>query len=117
MGKQLVPRTRAGNTWTEARYWQFIRSALRQAYSRYPVKFQVKKDAERTVQGCRHKYEYKCAECSGWFTNKEIQVDHIEPAGKLSSYKDLAGFVKRLFCEADGMQVLCLECHQSKTNA
>ena len=117
MGKQLVPRTRAGNTWTEARYWQFIRSALRQAYSRYPVKFQVKKEAERTVQGCRHKYEYKCAECSGWFTNKEIQVDHIEPAGKLSNYKDLAGFVKRLFCEADGMQVLCLECHQSKTNA
>lgn len=117
MGKQLVPRTRAGNTWTEARYWQFIRSALRQAYSRYPVKFQVKKEAERTVEGFRHKYEYQCAECSGWFTNKEIQVDHIEPAGKLSNYKDLAGFVKRLFCEADGMQVLCLECHQSKTNA
>ena len=117
MGKQLVPRTRAGNTWTEARYWQFIRSALRQAYSRYPVKFQVKKEAERTVTGYRHKYEYQCAECSGWFTGKEIQVDHIEPAGKLSSYKDLAGFVKRLFCEADGMQVLCLECHQSKTNA
>lgn len=117
MVKQLVPRTRAGNTWTEARYWQFIRSALRQAYSRYPVKFQVKKEAERTVEGCRHKYEYQCAECSGWFTNKEIQVDHIEPAGKLSNYKDLAGFVKRLFCEADGMQVLCLECHQSKTNA
>ena len=117
MGKQLVPRTRAGNTWTEARYWQFIRSALRQAYSRYPVKFQVKKDAERTVTGFRHKYEYQCAKCSGWFTGKEIQVDHIEPAGKLSNYKDLAGFVKRLFCEADGMQVLCLECHQSKTNA
>ena len=117
MGKQLVPRTRAGNTWTEARYWQFIRSALRQAYSRYPVKFQVKKEAERTVEGFRHKYEYQCAQCSGWFTSKEIQVDHIEPAGKLSNYKDLAGFVKRLFCEADGMQVLCLECHQSKTNA
>ena len=117
MVKQLVPRTRAGNTWTEARYWQFIRSALRQAYSRYPVKFQVKKEAERTVEGCRHKYEYKCAECSGWFTNKEIQVDHIEPAGKLSSYEDIAGFAERLFCEADGMQVLCLECHQSKTNA
>ena len=117
MGKQLVPRTRAGNTCTEARYWQFIRSALRQAYSRYPVKFQVKKDAERTVEGCRHKYEYQCAECSGWFTNKEIQVDHIEPAGKLSSYADIAGFAKRLFCEAEGMQVLCLECHQSKTNA
>jgi len=117
MPKQLVPRTRAGNTWTEARYWQFIRSALRQAYSRYPVKFQVKKAAERTVEGCRHKYEYQCAECSDWFMGKETQVDHIVPAGKLSSYRDIAGFCKRLFCEADGMQVLCTECHQKKTNA
>jgi 5-methylcytosine-specific restriction endonuclease McrA len=48
---------------------------------------------------------------------KETQVDHIVPAGKLSSYKDIAGFCKRLFCEADGMQVLCVDCHQKKTNA
>jgi 5-methylcytosine-specific restriction endonuclease McrA len=48
---------------------------------------------------------------------KETQVDHIVPAGKLSSYKDIAGFAERLFCEADGMQVLCTECHQKKTNA
>ncbi len=117
MPKQRVPRTRAGNTWTEARYWQFIRSALRQAYSRYPVKFQVKKAVERTVTGKRHRYEYQCASCDGWFTNKEIQVDHIEPAGTLKKYSDLSGFCKRLFCEADGMQVLCKDCHQVKTNA
>jgi len=117
MANQRVERTRAGKQWTEARYWQFIRSALRQAYSRYPVKFQVKKEAERTVKGKRHKYEYQCAECNKWHTNKEIQVDHIVPAGSLSSYEDIAGFSERLFCESEGMQVLCLECHQAKTNA
>ena len=117
MGKQRVQRTRAGNTWTEARYWQFIRSALRQAYSRYPAKFQAKKAVERTVAGKRHKYEYQCAKCDVWFQGKEIQVDHIEPAGSLSSYDYIAGFSKRLFCEADGMQVMCKPCHQLKTNA
>jgi 5-methylcytosine-specific restriction endonuclease McrA len=117
MGKQRVQRTRAGNTWTEARYWQFIRSALRQAYSRYPAKFQAKKAVERLVTGKRHKYEYKCAECNDWFQGKETQVDHIVGAGSLSSYDDLPGFAERLFCEAEGMQVLCKPCHQLKTNA
>ena len=115
MAKQRTARTRAGKTWTESRYWSFIRSALRQAYSRYPAKFQAKKAAERTVTGKRHKYEYKCAECSKWFQGKEVQVDHIEPAGSLKSYNDLAGFAERLFCEADGMQVLCKSCHGVKT--
>jgi 5-methylcytosine-specific restriction endonuclease McrA len=113
--RQRVPRTRAGETWTESRYWQFIRSALRQAFNRYPAKFQARKQAERRVKGKRHKYEYQCAACGKWFKAKEIQVDHIEPAGSLKEYGDLAGFVERLFCEADGMQVMCKECHNTKT--
>ena len=68
------------------------------------------------MTGHRHKYEYTCAECKGWFQNKEIQVDHIEPAGSLNKYSDIGGFCKRLFCEIDGMQVLCKPCHQLKTN-
>jgi formylmethanofuran dehydrogenase subunit E len=114
--RQLVPRTRAGKTWTEARYWQFIRSALRQAFNRYPAKFQARKAAERTVTGKRHKYEYKCEGCGDWFMGKEVQVDHIEPAGTLKKYEDLPAFCEKLFCEADGMQVLCKPCHQTKTN-
>ena len=116
-GRQRVPRTRAGNTWSESRYFQFIRSALRQAFNRYPAKFQARKAAERTVTGKRHKYEYQCAECEDWFMGKEIQVDHIEPAGSLKTFNDLPQFCERLFCEADGMQVMCKPCHQSKTNA
>ena len=112
---QRVPRTRAGETWTEARYWQFIRSLLRQGFNRYPPKFQAKKSAERTVKNKRHKYEYQCAECSGWFKGNEVQVDHIEPAGSLKTYRDLPGFVKRLFCEADNLQVMCKTCHKTKT--
>ncbi len=119
MGRR-VERTRAGGTWTEARYFSFIRSALRLASSKYPVKFQVKADARRNkpkgAEG-RHHYEFQCKECDGWFPDKEISVDHIQPAGSLKKYDDLPGFVERLFCEADNLQVLCNECHNVKTQA
>jgi 5-methylcytosine-specific restriction endonuclease McrA len=117
MPKQLVKRTRAGSTWTEARYWQYIRSVLRRATISYPVIQQVKKAASKTVTGQRHKYEYKCKKCKKWWKGKEIAVDHIKPAGSLKGYGDLPGFVERLFCEADNLQVLCKDCHDKKTKA
>jgi 5-methylcytosine-specific restriction endonuclease McrA len=110
-------KCRASNTWTEARYFQFIRTALRSAFARYPVRFHAKKQAERTVTGKRHRYEYKCAGCKKWFKSNEVQVDHIEPCGSLRTYKDLPKFVERLFCEADGLQILCKSCHHTKTQA
>jgi len=117
MARQLKPRTRAGKTWTEAKYWQFIRSALRQATMRYPVIQNFKKKHRRTVTGKRHKFEYKCVECKKWFKDKDVSVDHIVPAGSLKTYDDLPGFVERLFCEEDNLQILCKDkCHQAKTN-
>ena len=115
MPKQLVKRTRAGGTWTEARYWQYIRSLLRRATIGYPVIQQVKKAASKVVKGKRHKYEYKCNKCKKWKMGKEVAVDHIQPAGSLKNYADLPGFVERLFCEADNLQVLCHSCHDVKT--
>lgn len=114
MGRR-VERTRAGETWTESRYWSFIRSLLRRGFTRYPVKHQVKKAAARTKKGTK-RFEYQCATCRGWFPNSQVEVDHIKPAGSLKSEKDLAPFVTTLFCEADNMQVLCSACHQDKTN-
>ena len=115
--RQRVPRTHAGNTWTKSRYFQFIRSALRQAFSRYPVKYQVKDAAKRELKERkgRQKYEYQCAMCCGWWPAKEVEVDHIVPAGSLKDYDDLPGFVSRMFCEAGGLQVLCKACHKQKT--
>jgi len=108
-------KCRAGDTWTESRYFQFIRTALRGAFSRYPVKYQVLKASQRYVTGQRHKYEHQCAECNEWFKGKEVQVDHIKPAGSLKCYDDLPSFVSNLFCEADNLQVLCKSCHKTKT--
>jgi len=63
----------------------------------------------------RTKWVYECASCSKTFKSTEVNVDHIEPAGSLTKYSDLPGFVKRLFCEADNLQVLCKSCHDVKT--
>ena len=48
-------------------------------------------------------------------TEKNINVDHIIPAGSLNTSQDLPLFVERLFCEQDNLQVLCMTCHDKKT--
>jgi len=84
---------------------------------KYPVIQNFKKKGRRTVKGKRHKYEYRCSCCKKWFKDKDISVDHIVPAGSLKNYDDLPGFVERLFCEEDNLQILCKDkCHQAKTN-
>jgi len=110
MGR-TVERTRNGGTWTEARYFGFIRSSLRAAFTKWGPKHQAKKDAKVAYNA------YRCASCDEVFPSKEVEVDHIEPAGTLKTYADLPGFVERMFCEADGFQLLCKGCHQVKTNA
>lgn len=116
--KQRVPRTRAGNTMTESEFWSFIRSALRQKSRWWKPISQVKLKARRNNQSSnkRLKYEFKCAICKDWFPDKNVEVDHIIAAGSLTSSEDLAGFVERLFCEADGLRVLCKPCHKEITN-
>ena len=58
--------------------------------------------------------EYQCASCGGWWIKRDIQVDHILPAGNMD---DMNAFISRLFCEADNLQVLCKGCHGAKTRA
>lgn len=104
--------------WTTARYWSFIRSALRRAWNKYPPKYKVLNAAKRKRQQKKgnQKYEYKCASCGRWHAGKNVSVDHISPAGSLRDYNDLPTFVAKLFCSVEGLQVLCTRCHAKKTN-
>lgn len=116
--KEKVPRTRASNTMTESAFWSMIRSTLRRRTIYWKPISDVKKEARRDYKGDnkRLKYEYQCTSCQNWFPDKEIEVDHKIPAGSLRSSDDLKGFVERLFCEKDGLRVLCRNCHQEITN-
>lgn len=105
--------------WSTAKFWTFIRSALRSAWSRYPVKYKVLANAKRNYKGPnkQQKYEFQCAECKEWFKAKEVSVDHITPAGTLRSYEDLPDFVRKLFVSEEELQVLCDKDHKAKTLA
>jgi len=112
-----VPRPRCGGEWTEARFWTFIRTALRQTSRRWPplVKgVMVRSRRPYTGSDNRTKWEYECSACNGWFPAKHIHVDHIVPCGKMTCATDLPGYVERMFCEADGLRLLCEECHQKR---
>lgn len=103
--------------WTQARFWSFIRSALRKAWMKYPVKYTVLSTNRKKYTGTdkRIKWTYTCELCNEEKMQKEINVDHIEPAGKLNCYEDLPGFVERLFTSEDKLRVLCTDCHKVVT--
>jgi 5-methylcytosine-specific restriction endonuclease McrA len=111
------PKVRNAGTMTESAFWSFIRSALRQKSRWWKPITECKMKARRAYKGPskRQKFEYQCNSCKLWFPEKQINVDHIKPAGSLNCKEDLAGFVERLFCELDNLQVLCESCHDVKT--
>jgi len=115
--KAATLKPRNAGTMTESAFWSFIRSGLRQKSRWWKPITQCKMSSRRTYKGPnkRQKFEYQCNECKNWFIEKKINVDHIHPAGTLRCANDLPGFVERLFCEVDNLQVLCETCHNVKT--
>jgi 5-methylcytosine-specific restriction endonuclease McrA len=112
-----VIKTRNAGTMTESAFWSFIRSALRQKSRWWKPITECKMKARRPYKGPnkRQKFEYQCNTCKLWFPEKKINVDHMVPAGSLNTGQDLPGFVERLFCEQENLQVLCETCHDKKT--
>jgi len=114
----MVEKPYGSGTLTKAAFFQMIRSSLRQKSRWWKPISDCKNLSKRKNQGPnkRLKWEFQCNSCKGWFPDKEICVDHIEEAGSLNEFEDLPMFTKRLFCEVDGLQVLCKnKCHLSKT--
>ena len=105
-----VERTRNDGTWTEAKYWGHIRSALRNA-------FRYWKPLQNAIKAAKVGTQYRCAHCKNLCPRKEMQSDHVVPCGSLRSLDDVAGFIERLTQEgAEAYQALCKSCHQIKTN-
>lgn len=113
------PKVRNAGTMTESAFWSFIRSTLRQKSRWWKPITECKMKSRRAYKGPnkRQKFEYLCKSCNMWFPYNKINVDHIKPAGSLNCAQDLPGFVERLFCEQDNLQVLCEKCHDIKTKS
>lgn len=105
--------------WTESKFQSFIKSTLRKGTTRWPPKYEVLNAAKRgkrvndsTGRLAEH---YECAHCHGVFPAKEVQVDHIESVIPLTGFISWDDVIKRMFCQADGLQVLCKTCHAIKS--
>lgn len=104
--------------WTDSKYFSFIRSALRKAWLKYPNRYRALNEArlpEKVIRKGRRVYVYECNCCKGEFTTSNVVVDHIEPCGRLETYEDFPSLVSNMFCELEGLQVLCKQCHYEKT--
>lgn len=101
---------------TEAAWWSYIRGCLRKAWVRHPVKLEfIRNNRIRTIneRTGNEVWGGKCNRCNKKYVSKELQVDHIVPAGSLKSNKDIQGFVERLlFVGEDDLQFLCKQCHR-----
>lgn len=112
-----VAKTRAGNTWSEAALFGFIRSGLRQLSRRWPPLVEIlrAKRVPYTGPNKRRKWHIQCEVCGQFYFLDEVQVNHRVPCGQLKSFADISGFCERLFVEQNGLSVLCELCHNSAT--
>lgn len=105
------------------------RQALRRAFSRSPlVQLMMQEDRRKAPRynkdGSRHKVdatEHLCNVCKKWkrsVKNSKVVVDHIDPVVDPEvGFVDLNTYFKRLWCQREGLQKICGDCHRAKTNA
>lgn len=103
--------------WTQARYNSFVKGALRAASQRWPPKYSVlakaftkRKENKATGRLAKH---FRCNKCKEEFPQKEVEVNHIVPVVPLSGFDSWDRVIERLFCEEDGLEVVCKPCHKS----
>lgn len=108
-----------GTPWSsQTAFMTYLRGCLRKAWSTNPIKLTVLKNSRKqianpnprgnkpTVWGCT------CSLCNKDYVMKDIQVDHIIPAGSLKEISDIQGFVERLLCVTEeDLRVVCKSCN------
>lgn len=116
--KSRVPLTRNMGTWSEAAYWQRIRSCLRRMSIYWKPARAALLASRVPFNGPRgQKWAFLCADCQKLFKRRSVHLDHVIPCGTLRSYVDLGNFLERLLPEdPKAYQVRCHKCHQKKTN-
>ena len=110
--KARVRRTRKKSSPKKKRPFDpktFAISALRRASYRLGARYEALNKAKISYG------VYACAACKKAFARKNVQVDHITPIVPLSGWDNFDGYIARLFCHSDGLQILCIGCHKSKT--
>lgn len=105
--------------WTKARFFSFVKSILRSGSQRWGPKYTVLSKAcvgqKINPKSGRLAKFYLCNMCKNEFTNKDVQVNHKTPVVPLTGFDSWDALIERLFCEEDGLEVLCIPCHKGVT--
>ncbi len=112
-------KVRNGGEWTEARYQSFIKSVLRAGSRKWPPKYRALSNActgqKLNVRSGRLAKHYRCRNCTGEFPAKDVEVNHIVAVVPIEGFTSWDDVIERLFCEIEGLEVLCKPCHKSIT--
>lgn len=108
-----------GGLWTQAKFNSFIKSILRGGSRRWGPKYQVLNEAKKgkhvNKKTGRMAEHYICNACRELFPATEVEVNHIEPVIPVTGFISWDDVITRLFCEKEGLEVLCKPCHKSVT--
>lgn len=58
---------------------------------------------------------FKCNVCKGEFPQKEVEVNHKLPVVPVEGFTTWDVVIERMFCEKEGLEVVCKPCHKSIT--
>jgi hypothetical protein len=122
-----VPKKQTINNFTliPSDYQPIVISSLKRSFSRgLTVREFLKKNRREEdwfkKDGLRAKKKhvfYTCAMCKKEFNSTKIQVDHIMPVVPLNipaKHMCMGDFIKRLYVDEIGLQILCKQDHKNK---
>ena len=112
-------KTRNNGEWTEARFNSFVKGGLRSISQRWPPRYRILSKAFvgsklNPASGRVAKF-YECKGCKASFPAKNVEVNHIQPVIPTTGFDSWDKVIERLFCEEDGLEVLCKPCHKAVT--
>lgn len=115
-----VEKTRCGGRWSESRFRQFIVTSLRQAAMKWGPKhdcisacFTRNGINPKTGRKCKL---HRCELCGREVPKKDMRADHIEPVvDPNQGFVSWDEYIKRMFCEREGLQGICVTCHDKKS--
>lgn len=88
----------------------FAIATLRRASFRWPARYLAAK-AAKVSRGI-----YTCNVCKKEVRAKDKELDHIEPVvDPTVGWVSFDSFIERLYCNENGFQTICLDCHHKKT--
>lgn len=105
-------------------FFTYLRGCLRKAWNNNPIKISVLNKNRKQIPNPNPKgkkpmvWGADCALCKEVFPMKDIQVDHVHPAGSLTKQEDIEQFVVGLlFVSEEDLRLVCKKCHEAVTFA